>query len=110
MTVTPDAQSAVSSLAVYLRSVAEEEGLRLSAYAESDGLRAGTNTLMGQDLSSFFHFFDRVAFTDDYYNNNLTNNAIGTYLGAGIDERRLLPLGDGYIPAYESYAVQMAAE
>ena len=110
MTVTPDSQSAISSFSLYLRNVAETLELRLSAYAEAEGLRAGTSTMMGQDLPIFFRIFDRVAFVDDFYNSNYTNAAMEAVAREDTSEARLLPVGDGYIPVNGSYAVQMLPE
>ena len=108
MTETPDGASAVSSFALYLRSLADGLGIRLSGLAERASLegRAEDAAPPGQDLSVFFKAFDRVAFPADYgYTVGLAamESALGNGVAAGT---RIVPVVTGYTPEHESYIVK----
>lgn len=94
MSAQPDAESAVSSLALYLRGQADALGLRLSAAAEREGA--------GQDLAVFFKAFDRVAYdAADAETRAALESALGADGGA-----RIVPVAAGYVPERESYIVK----
>ena len=91
MTVQPDAESAVSSLAFFLREKADALGLRLSAAAEREGA--------GQDYAVFFKAFDRVAY--DAADLEM-RTALVTALGSA-DGTRIVPAGVFSAPESGSY-------
>ena len=93
MTDVPDAESAVSSLALYLRETADALELRVSGVAAD-----GEN---GQDAALFFKAFDRVACRDGDKILPALESAAG---GAG--DTRLVLTGEGYVPDSESYIVK----
>ncbi|MBR1658842.1 MAG: hypothetical protein IJ705_00810 [Oscillospiraceae bacterium] len=103
MTVTPDTESAVSSLSLYLRERAEADGIRLSAVAESSTLRAGGAGMFGQDLPVFFRVFDRVAFEAEQGSYELDYSTLSAVLSTPADNR-ILPICSGFTPDKQSYA------
>ena len=104
MTVTPDSESAVSSLSLYLRQRAEEDGIRLSALAESMTLRSGGAGTFGQDLPVFFRMFDRVAFEADASTYDIDLSALQAALGVQ-NEPRIFPIATGFVPQRSAYAL-----
>jgi len=104
MTAMPDPVSFVSSLAIYLRQVADEEGIRLSAYANGNGLRQAENK-SGQDMELFFKLFDRVFVETgyDYYNADMST--LQSYAGSAASSR-VVPVTTAYIPESPSWTVK----
>ena len=105
MTVTPDTESAVSSLSVYLRRQAEADGVLLSALAEGTTLRSGGTGLYGQDLEAFFRIFDRVAFEAESASYETDYGTLANALGGSSDER-IFPICTAFVPNKQSYAVR----
>lgn len=93
MTSVPDAESAVSSLALYLRETADTLELKVSAVA-ADG-RGGQNPVL------FVKAFDRVVCPDG----NAIIPAFTSALG-GTSGTRLVLIGEAYLPDSESYIVK----
>ena len=93
MTDVPDAESAVSSLALYLRETADTLELRVSGVAAE-----GEN---GQDAALFFKAFDRVACRDGDDILPALESAAG---GAG--DMRLVLIGESFLPDSENYIVK----
>ena len=93
MTDVPDAESAVSSLALYLRETADALEARVSGVA-ADGE-------IGQDAALFCKAFDRVVCRD--------GDALLPALESAADgagDTRLVLIGEGYLPDSESYIVK----
>ena len=93
MTSVPDAEDAVSSLALYFREQADALELKVSAVA-ADGRG-------GQDAALFVKAFDRVACPDG----DALIPALASALG-GTSDARLVLIGGGYLPDSESYIVK----
>lgn len=93
MTAVPDAESAVSSLALYLRDTADALEMKVSAVA-ADGRD-------GQDAVLFAKAFDRVACPGG----DALIPALTSALG-GTSGVRLVQIGEGYLPDSESYIVK----
>ena len=106
MTATPDAVSAVSALALYLRREADTLGLRLSAVAETEALASGEGEAVGQDAEIFFRLFDRVAYDTAAEGSDLCASALETALGSDDGNVRILPIAEDNVPAHESYIVK----
>ena len=105
MTLTPDAVSAVSSLAFWLRGAADEIGIALSAVAEADALAAGESENIGQDIPAFFKAFDRVIF-DMSAEDGDCMPALKDALGDGDADLRIVPAAEDYAPNHGSYIVK----
>lgn len=93
MTGVPDAESAVSSLALYFREQADALELKVSAVA--------ANGRGGQDAALFAKAFDRVVCPDG----DALLPALASALG-GTSGVRLVQIGEGYLPDSESYIVK----
>lgn len=93
MTDVPDAESAVSSLALYLRETADALETKVSGVA-ADGRN-------GQDAALFAKAFDRVACPDGDEIVSALRSALG-----GTSAARLVPIGEAYLPDSESYIVK----
>ena len=93
MTDVPDAEGAVSSLALYLRETADALEARVSGIA-ADGRN-------GQDIALFAKAFDRVACRDGDELMTALQSALG-----GTGAARLVPIGEGFLPDSESYIVK----
>ena len=104
MTRTPDAVSAVSSLALWLREQADALKLPLSAYIGSQALR-GESAAMGQDPVLFFKAFDRVAFAAGFDTFPADVAALETALG-GHSDARIVAVAEHYTPELASYIVE----
>ncbi|MCD8017910.1 MAG: putative glycoside hydrolase [Oscillospiraceae bacterium] len=104
MTATPENSAAVSSFALWLRSEADELGLRLSARCETEALRGGTSAELGQRLELFWAVFDRIYIetTPDYFASDV--QALEAALG-GSDGARIVPIEATGTPSTESWAV-----
>ena len=65
----PDAVSAISSMARYLRKQADDIGIYLSAEIDGQALRESKSADIGQDAEFFYKVFDRVYVRTnmDYY-------------------------------------------
>lgn len=107
MTLTPDVVSALSSLAVYLRSQADEIGLKLSVVADAEALRKGESELIGQDPAFFFRVFDRVVYDSDIADAQLCTQALENALGnGGSAALRIVPAANDYAPQDNSCIVK----
>jgi len=106
MTLTPDVCSAVSSLAMYLRTTADALGIRLSAAVEAEELAAGTSESIGQDLSVFFKAFDRITYNVSDADSAACMGTLKTALGDDTGDLRIVPAAENYAPNHGSYIVE----
>ncbi len=106
MTETPDGASAVSSLALYLRSQADALGLRLSGMAERSTLANAEGESVSQDLAVFFKAFDRVAYTADYAPPEALRLLQEKRGDKGSGEARVVAVASGRVPNLDSYIVK----
>lgn len=106
MTEMPDAVSAVSSLALYLRGRGDDLGLRVSVKAENAAFSETGGAC--QDLTMLMKAFDRVVFDADYnYAGHLSAlEAVWQETGNGDPDLRLVPDATGLVPERSCYIVR----
>ena len=104
MTQTPSPSTALSSLALWLRTQADDLGVKLSVEIDGKALRS-EDVLMGQDPALLFRVFDRVAAETDFDHLDGDSSALADALGTD-DENRAVLITEDFTPERESYIVK----
>ena len=104
MTGKPDVVSAISSLSVWLRTQADEIGIRISAQAATAPLLQMQSATVGQDLELWFKVFDRVAFECSPDDQAAALTALRNVRGE--QDSRLLPIAITGIPGLNNWAIK----
>lgn len=98
MTAMPDAVSAISSMARYLRKQADDIGIYLSAEIDGQALRESKSADIGQDAEFFYKVFDRVYVRTnmDYY---ITDVGIANSTAGSSPSRTVVSVDNFTLPS-----------
>lgn len=104
MTWSPSRSGSIASFALYLRTRAEELGLKISGAIDAGHLRSGSGGQIGQDPEIFFKVFDRVVIATDAYTRTSDVTLLRDVLISDGDER-IVPFFSGEAPESGSYII-----